>query len=64
MVKKYIYENINNKNALTEYLENYLMWNKDIIITLIEFIKFSKKIYYKNNLGEIFHINDKYFINL
>ena len=40
------------------------MWNKDIIITLIEFIKFSKKIYYKNNLDEIFHINDKYFKNL
>ena len=40
------------------------MWNKDIIITLIEFIKFSKKIYYKNNSDKIFHINDKYFKNL
>ena len=40
------------------------MWNKDIIITLIEFIKFSKKIYYKNNLDKIIHINDNYFKNL
>ena len=34
------------------------MWNKDIIITLIEFIKFSKKIYYKNNL----EISNKWYI--
>ena len=40
------------------------MWNKDIIITLIEFIKFSKKIYYKTNLEKLIQINDKYFKNL
>ena len=64
MAKKYISKNINNKNTLTEYIENYLMRNKDIIITLIEFIKFKKNIYYKNNLDKKFHINDKHFKNL
>ena len=36
--KKFIPENINNKNELTEFLQSYLMRNKDIIITLSELI--------------------------
>ena len=40
------------------------MKNKNIIIILSEFIKFSKKIYYKNNLEKVLQINDTYFKNI